>query len=97
MVTKVYCDHCGHAASNAQKYIFGAHSYFFGIKDPGHTNGIGTLAGAQAQQVAQIQNQNNAYQPRPSGIIRVGDVDLCDTCQVVWMKRVKALTQASEP
>lgn len=94
MVTKVYCDHCGHAAPNAQKYIFGAHNYFFSLADPGHQAAAGFQ---QNQQTSQIQNQNNAYQPQPSVIIRSGDVDLCDTCQIVWMKRVKALTQASEP
>lgn len=99
MVTKVYCDHCGHAAPNAQKYIFGAHNYFFGINDPGHqtTTGIsqsqqGGLAGCLAQQAKGLP----AYRPSVE-IVRSGSVDLCDTCQIVWMNRVKALTQASEP
>lgn len=96
MVTKVYCDHCGHAAPNAQQYIFGAHSYFFGIKDPGHQSSTGYMP-SQVQQIAQIQNQQNAYQPQPSVIIRSGSVDLCQHCQSIWMNRVKALTQDSEP
>ena len=96
MVTKVYCDHCGHAAPNAQQYIFGSHGYFFGIKDPGHA-GTGYIPSQpQSQQIAQIQNQN-AYHPQPSVIVRSGSVDLCDHCQVTWMNRVKALTQVSEP
>lgn len=96
MVTKVYCDHCGHAAPNAQQYIFGSHGYFFGIKDSGHQASTGCIT-SQAQQVAQIQNQNNAYHPQPSIIVRSGSVDLCEHCQITWMNRVKALTQASEP
>src|SRR6266404_9002053 len=103
MVTKVYCDHCGHTAPNAQQYIFGAHNYFFGIKNPnpqGFTGYIPSQA-QQAQQVAQIQNQQNSqghlpsYQP--SVIVRAGSVDLCQHCEIIWMNRVKALTQDSEP
>ncbi len=103
MVTKVYCDHCGHTAPNAQQYIFGAHNYFFGVKDPGHQSTTGWVnSQAQAQQIAQIQNQQNShghlppYQPSPV-IVRSGSVDLCEHCQIIWMNRVKALTQASEP
>ena len=97
MVTKVYCDHCGHPAPNAQKYIFGAKSYFFGLTDPSHQASTGYIP-SQAQQIAQIQNQSQAYnRPTSTTIVRVEDVDLCDHCQIIWMNRVKALTQASEP
>src|SRR6266853_1355781 len=105
MVTKVYCDHCGHPASNAQQYIFGSYGYFFGIKDPGHQASTGYISPvpSQTQQVAQIQNSHNSYghlppyQPSPRVIVRSGSVDLCQHCEIIWMNRVKALTQDSEP
>lgn len=98
MVTKVYCDHCGNPAPNAQKYIFGASNHFFGMND-----------GACAQ-APPAQQSTAGYSPAlqssgikgipafvPAEIVRSGTVDLCVTCQIVWMNRVKALTQVSEP
>jgi len=107
MVTRVYCDHCGNAAPNAKMFIFGAHSYYFGISDPQHVHNLqqqnyaaatqqtalGVLAGGQKASNPPIHP--STY--NPPEIIRAGSVDLCDHCQVVWMNRVKALTQASEP
>ena len=98
MVTRVYCDHCGHAAPNAQKYIFGAHSLFYGAVDASPQGVTGILQQTTSQVNSQQNCTGNLPIPnRPPEIIRSGSVDLCNTCQIVWMNRVKALTQVSEP
>ena len=95
----MYCDHCGHAAHNAKRFDFGPHHAFFGMGDPSHqhTTSLGI------SQSVPVNNQQNCGQqikgaaPLPNNSIEIGSVDLCDTCQVVWMNRVRSLTQISEP
>lgn len=92
MVTRIYCDHCGHAAPNAQKYIFGSQNHFYGTEIVDSTN---------QHAIHSIKSQGGlspvAQQPPAPKIDKIGSVDLCDHCQIIWMNRVKALTQASEP
>jgi hypothetical protein len=104
MVTKIYCDHCGHMAHNAKKFVYGSHNHFYGGQEAAPmpaTTGLCSSPSQQAIAQAQAAQNYSGYQvlnaPKVIERPQFGSVDLCDTCQIVWMNRVKALTQASEP
>lgn len=97
MVTKIYCDHCGLAASNAKKFVFGSHQHFFGMSDA--SQGVQQTVSAASNQWPTGGSAGQPLSPYKPTVekITAGSVDLCDTCQIVWMNRVIALTKASEP
>lgn len=95
MATRIYCDNCGNTVREPNKFCFGPLSHLYAGSSGGAggsgaspNGGAGGLFGAGGGFGASQQTS------RPTTPMHV--IDLCDTCQNVWMERVKKLTSASE-
>jgi hypothetical protein len=102
MATRTYCDQCGHTCHSPNKLMFGS----FMVEPSAN------YVGQQGQQalggiiyppgpgnLGSIKMGNPVYSTpvySPKWYDRVV-IDLCDACAPVWIERVKALTQASDP
>ena len=71
------------------------------MEDPNHQHAVSVTAGS----VGSVNSQQNCSGGQTKGYasipshspLNIGSVDLCDACQIIWMNRVRSLTQASEP
>lgn len=93
MATRTYCDNCGNTVREPNKFCFGPISHFHKkeqqlmqmLKNTQHGNGGAGGGGGGAV----------ACQPPPASP-PMNVIDLCDTCQNIWIDRVKKLTGESE-
>ena len=86
MGTRIFCDHCGNTVTQVNRYGFGPMPQYI----PDYSNQQ-TIQRIQAQQ-SLIGIQYQALAPQTP----IKDVDLCNTCVPIWMKRVEALCKNSD-
>lgn len=92
VATRIYCDLCGNTIRNPAKYVFGPspliihNTSYQTVTYPG--GGAGQLGGSYQTAMP----TSTAYHA-PTTI----EVDLCPTCEKIWMKRVEGITKASAP
>lgn len=93
MATRTYCDMCGNTVRSPAKYCFGpAPTYHYSqqlVSYPGvqTQGGLSVLGGGQPGYATNVTTS-------PS--MATVEVDLCPTCEKIWMKRVEAITKTSE-
>ncbi len=96
MATRTFCDHCGSTIRSPVKYIFGPGPRITYMSVPqmclhaAQYGGAGAAGGilpctAISQAISQTTLHENTV-----------TIDLCPTCEKVWMERVKALCRASD-
>lgn len=100
MATRTYCDHCGNTVQNPKVLSFG--DFRGKLRDEASQQAV-------IQQAMDAMRIGGAFggggnggvsvtQQAPSkAVAPIINVDLCDTCVPIWLRRVGALCKASDP
>lgn len=83
MALRIYCDHCGLPAQASGTHFYGCEY----PPNPATSLVSGLQAGNAVNTISNTKGYGQEYHR----------IDLCNTCGEIWMKRVAALTNASEP
>lgn len=97
MATRIYCDHCGLPAQTSGTHFYGCEYPPFPT-----TSFAGVAQQSVGQQSVGQQSAGNAANTMSGGVKgsygqEYHRIDLCNTCGDIWMKRVAALNNKSEP
>jgi hypothetical protein len=84
MATRTYCDHCGKTIHTPVRYCFGPFNVYNSLT---YNQQYG-----QVSQGLYTATVGIVTPPPPTPGTQLEVIDLCPTCEGVWMKRVKKLT-----
>ena len=103
MATKIICDHCGNQIPKAFIYCFGPYEE---VSQSLAQQQMTVAQAAMAQGIApnnlgngqSMQSFPYLYPPNTPNqtTLSLSTVDLCQHCQIIWMKRVAHLTKQSD-